>query len=459
MAGIGFELRRIFKRKSMFSAIWGTIYATMTTIGPTVIFILLLFVLKFALNFFGVSELEKLFFVSSFTYVFLVAILVSSVINTVLSRYISDCIFEEKEDQISASLFGVLTVGSVVSGMIYLAFCYVMYVTDHISLILVIAFYLLGILATNAYNLMTYVSAIKEYKEVTGSFLVGFLVAVCTFFLLYLNFQILILHAIYIALVAGFFFIDLSLIYCVVKAFGLPSKEMFNFLRYFKKYPELMVTGATYMLGFFISNIIYWNHSDMQVQISVFKTAPSYDLAMFLAIIVNLPAFVIFVVKVETVFYEKYVNYLSALNKGSYQLIEKRRQNLQNTLRMQLFFVYEVQLMITILLIYLANVIFPYIGVGTHVFNMFMILAMGVYTTICMYFTIVFLYYFEDYVHACIVSFVYLVLETSGAIICAYIGSPYYPLPILISGILGWILAFTFLRRRLAKLNGYLLCK
>ena len=119
MAGIGFELRRIFKRKSMFSAIWGTIYATMTTIGPTVIFILLLFVLKFALNFFGVSELEKLFFVSSFTYVFLVAILVSSVINTVLSRYISDCIFEEKEDRISASLFGVLTVGSVVSGMIY----------------------------------------------------------------------------------------------------------------------------------------------------------------------------------------------------------------------------------------------------------------------------------------------------------------------------------------------------
>ena len=58
---------------------------------------------------------------------------------------------------------------------------------------------------------------------------------------------------------------------------------------------------------------------------------------------------VIFEVKTETTFYEKYIEYLSAINKGTYDLIESKRVALQNTISLQLFFLYEVQLIITII--------------------------------------------------------------------------------------------------------------
>ena len=37
MAGIGFELRKIYGRKTLASSIGGSIYATMTAVGPSVI--------------------------------------------------------------------------------------------------------------------------------------------------------------------------------------------------------------------------------------------------------------------------------------------------------------------------------------------------------------------------------------------------------------------------------------
>ena len=113
MAGIGFELRKIFGKKTLVSNTWGVIYASMTSIGPSLMFILLLFSLRFLMGYYHATELETIFFTGAFTYAFLVAILVSACFNTVVSRYISDKIFEEKEEDLCASMFGVLTLGSV----------------------------------------------------------------------------------------------------------------------------------------------------------------------------------------------------------------------------------------------------------------------------------------------------------------------------------------------------------
>ena len=46
MAGIGFELRKIYGRKTLVSNIWGTIYATMTSIGPSIMAAALILALK-----------------------------------------------------------------------------------------------------------------------------------------------------------------------------------------------------------------------------------------------------------------------------------------------------------------------------------------------------------------------------------------------------------------------------
>ena len=459
MAGIGFELRKIFGHKTLASQVWGSIYATMTTIGPSIIFILLLFGVRFALSYFGAGELQSMFFISSFTYVFMTAILVAAFFNTVLSRYISDKVFEKKEEDLGASLYGVMTVSSVITGIIMLVFCILMYLQDEVSLKFLLVYYLLGILATNAYNIITFVSALKQYKEITLSYFLGLCISVPCFLIFYKFFGMELIMALYTGLVAAFLLVDIFLVFWCIKAFGKPRDKYFEFLSYFFRFPKLMVSGFAYMLGFYISNIIYWRFSDLSIKVSIFRTAPNYDLAMFLAILVNLPALVIFVVKTESAFYEKYISYLSALNRGTYELIVKEKERMENTIKLQLFFIYEVQLIIVILLICLANVFFPYLGISLQVLNIFMLLAMGLYCVLCMYFTVIFMYYFEDHTGACIPPCIFLGIVTVGAFICAGIGDPFYPIPLIAGGIVGWLLSFILLRRRLNNLNAYLLSR
>lgn len=459
MAGIGFELRKIFGKKTLLSRTWGVIYASMVSVGSSLVFIILLFLVRFLMQYYHATELESLFFTSSFTYAFLVAILISAFMNTVVSRYISDQVFEGKEHDICASMFGTLTVSSVGAGIVALILCLGMYFHDGVPFQFLIAYYLLIILASNVYNMITYVSALKEYMKVTLSYLAGVIITIVLFGVFYHVFHMHLIMAVYWALAAGFFCINLLLVNTCVKMFGAPSNQYFAFLAYFKKYPKLLLSGCAYMVGFYISNIIYWHFSDMSVQISIFKTAPNYDMAMFLAMVVNLSGMVIFEVKTETTFYEKYIEYLSAINKGTYDLIESKRVALQNTISLQLFFLYEVQLIITIILICLANVFYPYLGLGSQILNLLLLLGMGLFCTFCMYSTVIFLYYFEDHRAAAISTGVFFATVLVGSCICCLIGEPFYPIPVLVGGIAGWVVSFILLRKRLKNLNAYLLCR
>lgn len=459
MAGIGFELRKIFGKKTLLSNTYGILYASMVSVGPSLVFILLLFAIRFLMQHYFVTELENLFFTSSFTYAFFVAIIVSAFFNTIVSRYISDQVFEGKESDICASMFGTLTIGSVISGVVALLLCGGMYFRDHVPVQFLVAYYLLIVLASNVYNMITYVSAIKEYVKVAVSYLSGVGITLILFFVFYHVFHMHLILAVYWALVAGFFVINLLLVAICVKMFGIPSNHYFSFLRYYKKYPQLLLSGCAYMWGFYVSNLVYWQFSDMSVQISIFKTAPNYDMAIFMAMLINLSGMVIFEVKTETTFYEKYVEYLSAVNKGTYDLLESRRESLQNTISLQLFFLFEVQLIITIILICLINVFYPYLGLGSQILNLFLLLGMGLFCVFCMYSTVIFLYYFEDYHAAAISTGVFLAIVLVGAFICCIIGEPYYPIPVLAGGVVGWIVSFILLRKRLKNLNTYLLCK
>lgn len=459
MAGIGFELRKIFGKKTLLSRTWVIIYASSVSIGPSLMFLILLFSIRALMLGYHATEMETLFFTASFTYAFLIAILISAIMNTVVSRYISDKIFESKEQDICACMFGVLTISSILSGIIAGVLCMMMYLRRDASVEFLVAFYFLTVLAANVYSLIIFVSALKEYKKVTGSYFVGVILTVLLFLFLHRVTELSLISSVFLALVGGFFVILLLLTGIAVKAFGAPNNQYFGFLTYFKKYPSLFFSGILYMFGFYLSNIIYWHFSDIRVKVSVFCVAPNYDMAFFLAILVNLSGMVIFEVKTETSFYEKYIDYLSALGKGTYERIEEKRISLQNTISLQLFFLYEVQLIITIILIFLLNIFYPYLGVSNQILNMLLILGMGVYCILCMYFTIIFLYYFEDYAGACVSTGVFFLVVFLGACICSHLGTPYYTIPVLAGGMTGWVISFIMLRTRVNNLNAYLLCR
>lgn len=107
---------------------WGTIYATMTTIGLAVLSAVLLLVLKLLMDQAGLTVLEERFFISSTTHAFIIATLCAVLLAAApVSRYISDCIFLGRESDICPSAFGVLTLSTIVSGIVMFLLCVGMY--------------------------------------------------------------------------------------------------------------------------------------------------------------------------------------------------------------------------------------------------------------------------------------------------------------------------------------------
>ena len=461
MAGIGFELKKIYGRKTLAANLWGTLYATMLTIGPTVLSAMLMLVLNVLLSQSGLTVLESRFFIASTTYAFLNGLLVSVLFSTTVSRYIADCIYLGKESDIFPSAFGVLAFTTAISGIVMFLLCAGIYHHSQggVPMSFLVVYYFLGVLVTNAYSLMTYASALKHYKALTFSFILGLLLAVAVYFICDRWLEITRVIAACMALVCCFFVVVFALVFQCVKAFGVPKGRYFAFLVYFRQYPKLTVGGVTYMLGLYCSTVIYWFFSDLGEQVSIFRTAPSFDMAMFLAFAVNIPSLVIFVVKVETAFYEKFVVYVSALNNGTLYMIEKERNVMTRAILQELFFVYEVQLIITVILICLVSVFFSFLNASIHMLHMFVMLSLGICTVFCMYFTIVVFQYFADYGGACISSSVFLAVTFFGSVMAVLSHDLYaLPLPLLLGGLCGWIVSFLLLRRRMEKLDSFLMC-
>lgn len=461
MAGIGFELKKIYGRNTLASNLWGTLYATMLTIGPTVLSALLMLVLNTLLAKSGLTVLEGRFFISSITYAFLTSLLVTSFFATPVSRYIADCIFLGKEAEIFPSAFGVLVFTTSISGVVMALLCVGVYFNDQVQVTpsFLVAYYFLGLLVTGAYTLMNYASALKHFKALTFSFIFGLLLSVGAYFLCSGWLELSTITSACIALSSCFLTVILALVFQCTRAFGAPHGRYFAFLPYFRRYPTLAVGNLSYMLGLYGSTLIYWHFSMMSEQVSIFHTAPSFDMALFLAFVVNIPSLVIFVVKVETAFYEKFVVYVSALNNGTLHMIEKEREVMSRALQQELFFVYEVQLIITVVLVCLVSVFFPYLDSSLQMLHMFVNLSLGICSVFCMYFTIVVFYYFSDYAGACISSVVFLVVTALGSALACLIGEYYLlPLPLLVGGLTGWFVSYVLVRRRMDRLDSFLMC-
>lgn len=459
MAGIGFELRKIFRKTTISSRIRGIVFATMTTIGPTIIFLTMLLSINLILDSLNVSEAQQIFFSSATLYLFLFSIIISGTTGTTITRFISDRIHANEVNFIPSAMFGTSIFVSILASIFAMIIVVLLYLDGITDILMLASLYTLTVVVSITYNLMFFISALKEYLKITAAFFIGVLIGALTFFVLYQFTQLNVLVTILVAMIVVFMIINLILIYLVITFFNHSNHEYFAFLSYYKKHPYLFLSGLFYIVTLYIPNILYWLFSDIAIQVSIFRVAPSYDMALFLAILVNLSTPVIFVVKVETKFFEKYQKYVGSLINGTYSVIEKYRKIMLKTMDIELFYIYEVQLIITIILTCVGILLLPMLGFGGMVMNYFLLLSIGVYCTYLMYFTVIFLYYFDDQLGSFITTFTFFITTVLASIVALKLGASYYPVSLFVGGIVSWIVGFFRLRKFMETINARLYCK
>ena len=166
MAGIGFELKRLFKRKGLFATMRAYGYAGIVCTGPMLLGVLLQVGILVLCGLWGVGRANQDLLVCMVTYTLLASLTLTSFFSMPVTRFLADMLFAEREDEILPSFWGsnaiMLVVGTVLYG-VFLLFSGATLLQGLLCL------WLFNIMIVN-WNGMSYLTAIKDYRGILCSF-------------------------------------------------------------------------------------------------------------------------------------------------------------------------------------------------------------------------------------------------------------------------------------------------
>ena len=180
MAGIGFELKKLFQKRGLAATVRAYGYAGVICTGPMLLGIVLLVGVSFLCDQTGATRHNRELLICMITYTLLASLTVTSFFSMVVTRYIADMLYEERHEAILSSFWGSTGILLVVGGIMYGIFL----MFSGINLIdqfLCLEFF--GELIVT-WNAMSYLTAIKDYKGILISFVTAVFVSLIVGFLL-----------------------------------------------------------------------------------------------------------------------------------------------------------------------------------------------------------------------------------------------------------------------------------
>jgi polysaccharide biosynthesis protein PelG len=285
--------------------------------------------------------------------VYAFSLIVVGLIQMPLTRYLSDLLFTRDFQMylptytaalIVVGIVQLLTGGSAVFLLTDWTFTYACH-----ALLLYLAVSFMWVA-------MIFVSTVKDFHSVALAFVIGGLLSLGAGY--YLGEQrgtegYLVGYAI------GQLFIFLMLTLRVAIEFPSPLGLSFDFLRYLKRYPTLVVIGFFYNLAIWIDKLIFWFSPTGQRIDSFLYACEQYDLPMYVAYLTIVPSLSLFLIRIETSFYQFYKNFYGAIiGKKSLQVIRQQKQAMFDSIKLSTIRLLKLQGVITLLTILLVPYLF-----------------------------------------------------------------------------------------------------
>ncbi len=123
MAGIGEKLTRIFEKDTVTTNLIGFGYSATSTVAPMFVVILNIVLMQHFLGFSKLGFVERELFSCTVLYIFIFALLTASPFNSVLSKYVSDVIYEERYEDIRPCYYLGLLMNILLSCLLGIPFC------------------------------------------------------------------------------------------------------------------------------------------------------------------------------------------------------------------------------------------------------------------------------------------------------------------------------------------------
>ena len=447
MAGIGFELKKLFEKKGVFALLKAYGYAGAICTGPMLLGIALLLGIHYISESAGLSVGQQDLLTCMMTYTLLSSLVITNIFGMTVTRYTADCLYEEKNEKVIPSLYGGLSIMLVIGAVFYGGFLFFSKLPFSYC---VLIFTLLEELIV-VWTQMNYLTALKDYKGI----LIAFMVALSSG-----------LGLGYVLTCILDFPVIPTLLGCVSLSYGLMAIWYHILLRRFfpvvkgsraevltgiEKHPALVGCGIFITIGLYGHLVLMWG-SKLGIQIyGPFFAAPEYDVPALMAFLSTLVSTINFVTSVEVNFYPKYRTYYSLFNdEGTLMDIEQAEREMRITLQDELSYNAAKQVFTTIIFIVFGTVLLPTLPLG---FNEEML---GIFRVLCLgyaFFAIgnsvmLMSLYFSDEFGALLSTMVFAIVSCAATVTFAFFPTKYFGFGFVIG-------AFCFMVVAIARLWYY----
>ena len=459
MAGIGVKLKKAYEKRSILSRFSGFAYSMVVTITPMVLVIALIVLMGYVLGYNEVEYYRRELFSATVLYIFIFSQLSSAPFNAVLSRNMSDVIYEERYGDIMPAFYVGFIMNALFSGTPAVIFCLHEYFTGQVEPMFVFLGFAGYMASMFVFYCMLYLSICKDYSKITGFYFLGMGIAFVASVILVKLLHVEITTGMLLGVDIGFFLIAV-LEYAQIKSYFRENNRTYGrVMSYFKSFFLLIISNGLYVAGLYVHNFVFWTTDLRMVVADSFVCAEPYDMATFLALITNLSSSMIFISNVELRFHDRYKKYSEAIIGGRLIDIENTKIRMFRQLSAELLNLARTQFIISVI-IFLAFLVFlPRFGFSGIVMQIYPMLAVSYYVLFLMYAVLIFLYYFNDLVGAALTSVIFFFTALAASIFATRLDIIWYGAGLFIGSAAGWCFGYYRIRWVESHIEEHTFCR
>jgi len=447
MAGIAFKIRELLKQETYLSDLKAHSYSIILSSGTWILAVACLALLNvFSIPMLSLDE-QNLFRVTVI-YTFAFSLILSGSVQLVVTRFVSDKLYNKEPSSIMPALV-ITTIIVALSAWLVATLFYGWFVG--VSLSYKIIGTMLFVIISCIWITTVFFGALEDYGGIALSFFIGNAISFsCA--------TILGAHLRTEGYLAGFTIGQACILYILMfklfKEFPFPEIVTREMLGYFRKFTKLAVIGFLYNLGIWADKFVFWFSPTGTQAWSFFRTHYPYDSSMFLAYLTIVPALGIFLLRVETDFYEKYGEYYNAiLSKVNFEEIERRRQDMRTSLLSGIFYLIKVQGMITAVALIMAEHVLRSLGLAVFQLDLLRFGLIGAFFHSIFLVMTILLCYFEFWNSVLVLTVVMLCLNTGLAAVTVKMGFPYFGSGYAVTTLIVSVTAFFTFLWKINRLN------
>ncbi len=446
MAGIGFELKKLFNEESYIGDIKAYIFAGMVSSGPWIISIASLGLLwMFSSSYIG-AEFQKLFR-ATVVYTFAYSLITTGAIQLVVTRFLSDRLFLRQRNVFLPTYVGLILLTVIIQGITASIFYYFTEFDMYYKILGVVLY----VAVSCIWQTMIFLSAARDYTSIVSAFFWGCLVSVGGAVLLGKNYGF---DGHILGFTIGQALIVMVLMYRIFCEFDSTIECNFEFLTKLDSYFDLLLVGAFYYCAIWADKVIYWYAKGGERVGTLFYSHYPYDSCMFLAFLTIIPALANFLIDVETSFYEKYRSfYGSIVNKGALSEIKKKKGEMIKVIRDASSRTVLLQIMVTGTFIFSAPYIIHLLSLQSKHLPLIGTAAVGTFFHVFLLIALIFILYFDRKKSALLVCFFFFVTNVLFTLLVIKYAPDYMGAGYAAATFTSFIFAFIILFRSLRNIE------